>query len=202
MGIQHHRHRVKSGGDHSHGDSWPSLQTSRPSRCTSPASAISAGAISGTTIPRSSRTIRRSAAATPHSTLAFSPVTGIGVTVEDIVCDGASDDALCTELGAGFGQISKVNVNDDEDTNGITSTTLLHFYIQLDSSEIPQGTNANTVSVLHAYPGGFETIVRRCTFDRKATVPNNASCITVKNLPGGDLGVDVWTLHNGGLRLQ
>ena len=138
--------------------------------------------------------------ANPHSTRAYSPVTGVGVTVEDIDCGAVTPDPLCATLAAGFGQISKINVNNDEDTNGITDTTLLHFYLQLDSSEIPSGVNANNVSILHDYPGGSETLSTRCTFARKATVPSNAPCISVKNLPGGDLGIDVWTFHNGGLR--
>jgi uncharacterized protein DUF11 len=142
--------------------------------------------------------------ANPHSTRAFAPVTGIGVSVEDINCTVTDPpttlDPLCTTLSAGFGEISKVNVNEDVDDSGITATTLLHFYIQLDSSEIPQGTNANSVNIQHVYPGGSETISTRCTFDRKQTTPNNAACITVKNLPGGDLGIDIWSLHNGGFK--
>ncbi|MCI0581543.1 MAG: hypothetical protein L0227_01405 [Chloroflexi bacterium] len=137
--------------------------------------------------------------ANPHSTLAYSPVTGIGVTVEDIDCTIEPVDPLCDGL-AGFGQISRVNVNNDVDDSGITPTTLLHFYLQFDSSELEQGVNAGNISIEHVYPGGSETIDTSCTFAKKSVIPNNAPCIVAKNLPGGDLGVDVWTFHNGALR--
>lgn len=187
------------GGDQSHGDSWPSLSALT-------VALSSSGDFGGRYVLNSNLKIVENSQAlsisNPHSTRAYAPVTGIGVTVEDIDCAALTPDPLCTSLSAGFGQISKVNVNNDVDDNGITSTTLLHFYLQLDSSEIPPGTNANNVSVLHVYPGGSETIDDRCTFARNATVPSNAPCISVKNLPGGDLGIDVWTFHNGGLRVS
>jgi hypothetical protein len=189
-----------TGGDQSHGDSWPSLTDLTVAL--RPAGDVFGGRYVLNDALKIVENNQALSSSNPHSTRAYAPVTGIGVTVEDIVCNGAPDDDLCADLSAGFGEISKVNVNDDADSNGITATTLLHFYIQLDSSEIPAGANANSVSVLHVYPGGSEELSTRCTFARKATIPNNAPCITVKTLPGGDLGIDVWTFHNGGLRVQ
>jgi hypothetical protein len=192
-----------SGGDNSHGDSWPSVDVNGADLLV--ATVTSSGDFGGRYVLNSNLTIVENNQAlsnsNPHSTRAYSPVTGIGVTVEDIDCT-TSTDPICDDFTTGFGQVSKVNVNDDVDDSGITATTLLHFYLQLDSSEIPQGANANNVSVYHVYPGGTETITTRCSFDRKSTTPSNAPCISVKNLPGGDLGVDVWTYHNGTLRLQ
>jgi hypothetical protein len=191
------------GGDNSHGDSWPS----GPMTVALSTSDDFGGRYvlnSNLTIVENSQALSN---ANPHSTRAYAPTTGIGVTVEDIDCT-TSTDPICDGFTTGFGQVSKVNVNEGLDVSGDPGTTLLHFYLQLDSSEIPQGSNANNVSVIHTYidetTGELttETIDTSCTFARRSTTPNNAECITVKNLPGGDLGVDVWTYHNGTLRLQ
>lgn len=199
------------GGDNSHGDSWSSFFTDDSETVVDllKVALSSSDDFGGRYVLNNNLKIVENSqalsSANPHSTRAYAPVTGIGVTVEDIDCLTTTDaDALllCAQFTTGFGQVSLVNVNDDVDDSGITATTLLHFYLQLDSSEIPQGTNANAVSVFHVYPGGSETIETSCTFAKKGTTPNNAPCITVKNLPGGDMGVDVWTFHNGGLRLQ
>ena len=185
-------------GDNSHGDRWPS-GTALTVRVTSDDDLAGSYIVNPNLL-----TVENNQAinnANPHSTKAFVPTnTGIGVSVEDIDCTVADPDALCDDLSSGFGQISKVNVNEDVDDSGITATTLLHFYIQLDSSEIPQGTNTNAINVEHVYPGGSETISTRCSFVKKATTPSNAPCITVKNLSGGDLGIDIWSLHNGGFK--
>jgi hypothetical protein len=190
------------GGDNSHGDSWPSGNALTVALSSSDDFGGRYVLNNNLKIVENSQALSNS---NPHSTRAYAPVTGIGVTVEDIDCSTTTDaDALllCGQFTTGFGQISKVNVNNDVDDSGITSTTVLHFYLQLDSSEIPQGTNANNISVYHVYPGGTETITARCSFDKKSTTPSSVPCMVVKNLAGGDLGVDVWTFHNGGLRLQ
>jgi hypothetical protein len=195
-------------GDNSHGDSWPSYvldSSGNPVDLLTVALSDSADFGGRYVLNENLKIVENSQAlssANPHSTRAYAPVTGIGVTVEDIDCSATTPDPICADFTTGFGQVSKVNVNDDVDDSGITSTTLLHFYLQLDSSEIPAGTNVNNVSVYHVYPGGSETIDDSCTFARRTTTPNNAPCIVVKNLPGGDIGVDVYTFHNGGLRLQ
>jgi len=200
------------GNDQSHGDSWPSFTTDANGNITADflTARLSANADlfygryvlnSNLKIVENNQALSNS---NPHSTRAYAPVTGIGVTVEDISCVQTDPpttlDPLCSDLTAGFGQISKVNVNDDIDDSGILATTMLHFYIQLDSSEIPQGINANDVIFLHVYPGGSETIDTACVFAKKATIPNSAPCLTSKSLPGGDIGVDIWTFHNGGFK--
>jgi hypothetical protein len=199
-----------SGGDNSHGDSWPSVDPISHADLLV-ATVTSSGDFGGRYVLNSNLKIVENNQAlsnsNPHSTRAYAPVTGIGVTVEDVDCNVETPDPICADFTTGFGEVSKVNVNDgvyvdDPDFSGLTP---LHFYLQLDSYEIPQGANANTVSVLHVWgpaPTDQETISTRCTFAKKATIPNNAACITVKNLPGGDLGIDVWTFHNGGLRAQ
>jgi hypothetical protein len=199
-----------SGGDNSHGDSWPSVDENGADLLV--ATVTSSGDFGGRYVLNGDLKIVENNQAlsnsNPHSTRAFAPITGIGVTVEDIDCDvelPETPDPICAGFTTGFGEVSKVNVNDGIDVSGTEGTTLLHFYLQLDSSEVPPGANANTVSVFHVWgpaPTDQETISTRCTFAKKATLPNNAACISVKNLPGGDLGVDVWTFHNGGLRLQ
>jgi len=192
------------GGDNSHGDSWPSVNTSGADLLTVDVTAN--GDFGGRYVLNNNLLVVENSQAinnnNPHSTRAYSPKSGIGVTVEDIDCSATVPDPICADFTTGFGQVSKVNVNDGVDVSGSAGTTLLHFYLQLDSSEIPSGKNANNVSVVHSYQGGSETITTRCTFAKKATTPNIAPCISVKSLSGGDLGVDIWTYHNGGLRLS
>jgi len=191
-----------SGGDESHGDSWPSGTELT-------VSLREFGDFGGRyVLDDDSKIVENDQAldgtTNPHSTRAYAPVTGIGVTVEDIDCT-TSTDPICDAFTTGFGEVSKVNVNDDIDDSGIIPTTLLHFYLQFDSSELEQGVNANNLTILHVWLGGFEEISTDCTYAKKSTTPNNVpppdgSCLDVKNLPGGDLGVDVWTYHNGALR--
>ena len=145
--------------------------------------------------------------ANPHSTKAIAPLTGIPVTVEDIDCDAAhySDPGdvptICTTL-TGFGQISRVDVAGGTALECPTEENphapcVYHFTLKLDNSEV----TSNPKGVNHVYPGGFETITSKCTFAKGSTVPSAVPCIVVKKLPGGDLQVDVWTLHNGNIRL-
>ena len=187
------------GGDNSHGDSWHS-GTELTVRVSS------SGEFGGRYVLNNNLKIVENnqalSNANPHSTRAYAPVIGIGVTVEDIDCSVPLEerDPICADFSAGFGQVSKVNVNDAIDVSGIQGTTLLHFYLQFDASELPNGANANNVTILHVYPGGEEELSTDCTYLRRSTTLNNAPCIDAKNLPGGDLGVDVWTFHNGALR--
>lgn len=141
----------------------------------------------------------------PHSTRAYAPSTGIPVTVEDIDCT-TSTNTLCAYFTTGFGQVSRIDVNGGADVSGTAGTTLLHFYMKLSGSEVPNGANANNVNILHFYDDGTgtgtftsETISERCATFRGSSTPTNA-CITVAKLKGGGLAIDVWTYHNGGLR--
>jgi hypothetical protein len=126
--------------------------------------------------------------------------------VQDIDCTIPNPDPSCSTLTGGFGQISKVNVNNGVDVSGTEGTTLLHFTIQTYASEVPSGKNANNIYVVHTYPtttgSSTETITTRCTFSPKSNpVPSNPPCITVTKLSGGSFQVDVWTFHNGQIRL-
>jgi len=143
----------------------------------------------------------------PHATTAFSPQTGIPVTVEDIDCvvshysDPDDVPAICATL-TGFGEVSRVDVAGGGPLECPTvgdphAPCVYHFMLKLDSVEV----SSNPKGVNHVYPGGFETIVTKCAFAKGSAVPRTVPCITVKKLSGGDLQVDVWTLHNGGLRL-
>jgi hypothetical protein len=143
----------------------------------------------------------------PHSTRAYAPTAGIPVTVEDIDCDAShypdpgDVPAICATL-TGFGEVSRVDLAGGAPLECPTvgdphAPCVYHFMLKLDNIEItssPKGVN-------HVYPGGFETITTKCTFAKGSSVPSTISCITVKKLPGGDLQVDVWTLHNGSIRL-
>jgi uncharacterized protein DUF11 len=191
-----------SGGDNSHGDSWPS----------GPKTALvtTNGDFGGRYVLNSNlKIVENSQAisnANPHSTRAYAPVTGIGVTVEDIDCTTSSD-PICDLFTTGTTAVSKVNVNDGNDVSGTPGTTLLHFYLQADSSELTAGQTAGNLVVTHVYfdeatqLNATESLSTKCQFSKKSgATPTNAPCITVTNLGGGDLGVDVWTFHNGGLK--
>jgi hypothetical protein len=198
------------GGDNSHGDKWQSVDSNgNPllvARVTSDPDfggryVLNANLL----VVENSQAINNT---NRHSTRAYAPAAGIGVTVEDVDCSITNPDPICALFTTGSGEVSKVNVNDGIDVSGTPGTTLLHFYIQADSSEIPSGKTASNLVVTHVYldettqTNVTETISTRCTFAKKApTTPTNAPCITVKNLGGGDLGVDVWTFHNGGMKI-
>jgi hypothetical protein len=191
-----------SGGDSSHGDSWPSGPVS--------GTVTTNGDFGGryvlnTNLLRveNSQAINNT---NRHSTRAYAPVTGIGVTVEDIDCTTSSD-PICASFTTGSTAVSKVNVNDGIDISGTPGTTLLHFYLQADSSELTLGQTAGNLVVTHVYVDEvthlnvIETISTKCQFSKKSGPnPTNAPCITPTNLGGGDIGVDVWTFHNGGLK--
>lgn len=190
------------GGDNSHGDKWSSGPLT--ARVTSDDDLAGSYVVNPNLL-----TVENNQAlnnANPHSTKAFVPATEIGVSVEDIDCTLATPDPICATFTGGFGQVSKVNVNEGIDVSGTPLKTLLHFYIQLDASEIQSGANANNVNITHTYVDevtgdpATEPISARCTFVKKATTPSTAPCISVRNLPGGDLGIDIWTFHNGGFK--
>jgi hypothetical protein len=197
------------GGDNSHGDKWPS--TDADGNPLLVAQVTSDPDFGGRYVLNTNLLVVENSQAinntNRHSTRAYSPGSGIGVTVEDVDCSAQTPDPICDLFTTGTSAISKVNVNDGKDISGTAGTTLLHFYLQADSSEIP-GVGSGSAVVTHVYfdeatqKNVTETISTRCTFAKKSpTTPTNAPCITVTNLGGGDLGVDVWTFHNGGMRL-
>src|SRR5262249_10116608 len=137
-------------GDNSHGDKWPSVDAAgNPLLVAQVTNSADFGGRyvlnDNLLVVENSQAINN---ANPHSTRAFSPGHGIGVTVQDVDCSVADPDPLCTALAAGSGQISKVNVNDGKDVSGVPGTTLLHFYLQADSSEIPAGKGAGNIVIL------------------------------------------------------
>lgn len=195
------------GGDNSHGDKWQSVDSAgNPLLVAQVTSDPDFGGRyvldANLLVVENSQAINNT---NRHSTRAYSPGFGIGVTVEDVDCTITNPDPICVLFTTGTSAVSKVNVNDGIDVSGTPGTTLLHFYLQADSSELLAGQSASNLVVTHVYFDGAtpvtETISTRCLFLKKSPTPTNAPCITVKNLGGGDLGVDVWTFHNGGMRI-
>ena len=187
-------------GDNSHGDQWDVSAFS---------SLTNSDDFGGRYVANNNATVVQNlqllSSGNPHSTKAYAPGTDIYVSVQDVDCTIANPDPACTTLSGGFGQISKVNVNNGVDVN--PTPTLLHFTIQTYASEVPSGKNANNIYVVHTYPTGAttsstETITTRCTFSPKSNpVPSNPPCIVVTKLGGGSFQIDVWTFHNGQIRL-
>ena len=132
------------GGDNSHGDSWASNDSGSDELSAKVSTDPDFGGRyvkdNSLLVVQNSQAINN---ANPHSTKAFAPASGIGVTVEDISCTGTNQDPLCADLSAGFGEISKVNVNDGVDISGTQGTTLLLVSMHLDSAAIRAGVKAN-----------------------------------------------------------
>jgi hypothetical protein len=192
------------GGDNSHGDQWD---------VSSFASLSNSDDFGGRYVANNGAKIVENlqalSNANPHSTKAYAPSTEIYASVLDVDCSATTPDPMCANFSTGFGQLSQVNVNNGLDVSGTAGSTLLHFTIQTYASEVPSGKNANNIYVIHGYVDETtglwtsETIDTKCTFTPKnATTPNNAACLTVTKLGGGSFQVDVWTFHNGGLRLS
>lgn len=192
------------GGDNSHGDQWD---------VAADASLTNSDEFGGRYVVNNGAKIVQNlqalSNANPHSTKAFAPSTDIYASVQDVDCSAATPDPMCADFSTGFGQLSQVNVNNGLDVTGTAGTTLLHFAIQTYVSEVPSGKNANNIYVIHGYVDELthawttETIAAKCTFTPKTAItPSNPACITVTKLAGGSFLVDVWTYHNGGLRLQ
>lgn len=196
------------GGDNSHGDKWPSTDPDTGINALTGTVTTSADFGGRYVLNTNLLVVQNSQAinnTNRHSTRAYSPGTGIGVTVQDIDCTTSSD-PICALFTTGSTAVSKVNVNDGNDISGTPGTTLLHFYLQADSSELTAGQTAGNLVVTHVYVDEVtqqnvtESISTKCQFGKKSTTPTNAPCITATNLGGGDIGVDVWTFHNGGLK--
>lgn len=135
----------------------------------------------------------------PQATVAFSPASGIPVTVQDGPFASANCNAAVVDCSLLFGQWSIVSVNNGLPIPG-QGTTLYEFQITFDPSEIPSGLNANSLEIYHTYPGADEIIKDTCTFAKGSSTPSNPACLTVKKLKGGALQVTIWTNHNGGFK--
>jgi hypothetical protein len=116
-----------------------------------------------------------------HSTIVYSPVSGIGVTVQD--GPGVSSGGCGTETC--FGDTSEIHVG-----NGSSQYGQFKVVVKLSSSEIPKGINASNLTVYH--DGVAITTV--CT-DTPA-----ADCYSVAKFKWG-FQVTVWLLHNGKLSM-
>jgi hypothetical protein len=116
-----------------------------------------------------------------HSTIVYSPVTGIGVTVQD--GPGVSSGGCGTETC--FGDTSEIHVG-----NGSSQYGQFKVVVNLHSSEIPKGINANNLTVYH----DGVAISTVCT-DTPA-----ADCYSVAKFKWG-YQVTIWLLHNGKLNM-
>jgi hypothetical protein len=114
-----------------------------------------------------------------QSTIVYSPATGIGVTVED----GPGVSSGCAS--GCFGETSEIHVG-----NGSSQYGAFKVVVNLHSSEIPSGVNANNIVVYH----DGVAITTTCG---KTPV---ADCYSVKKFSWG-LQVTIWLLHNGKLNM-
>jgi len=113
-----------------------------------------------------------------QSTIVFSPTTGIGVSVED----GQGVSNGCAP-GQCFSQGSDIHVG-----NGSGQYGQFKVVVNLHSSQIPKGVNANNLTVYH----DGEAIATIC-----ADSPV-ADCYSAKKFKWG-IQVTIWLLHNGKL---
>ena len=113
-----------------------------------------------------------------QSTVVFSPATGIGVSVED----GPGVSNGCAP-GQCFSEGSDIHVG-----NGTAQYGQFKVVVNLHSSEIPKGVNANSLTVYH----DGVAITTIC-----ADSPV-ADCYSAKKFKWG-IQVTIWLLHNGKL---
>jgi hypothetical protein len=116
-----------------------------------------------------------------QSTVVFSPTTGIGVSVED----GPGVSSACVPASKCFGQTSDIHVG-----NGSGQYGQFKVVLNLHSSEIPKGVNANSLVVYH----DGVAITAIC-----GDAPT-ADCYSVAKFKWG-LQVTIWLLHNGKLNI-
>ena len=161
---------VSNTGDNSHGDTWL-VQNS----VTVDNSTDFAGRYVTTNNLKTVQTGDTPSSSDKQTTIVYSPETGIGVTVDD--------SAGCLTTSGCFGQISEISV-----ANGKSYTTGFKVVVNLHSSEIPSGANANTIKVFH---DGVQ-ILAKC-----GTTPS-PDCYSAKKMTWG-IQVTIWLLHNGKL---
>ncbi len=116
-----------------------------------------------------------------QSTIVFSPTTGIGVSVQD----GPGVSSACVPVTKCFGETSDIHVG-----NGSTQYGQFKVIVNVHSSAIPRGVNANNLTVFH--DGVALTTI--C-----GDVPT-ADCYLVKKFKFG-LQVTIWLLQNGKLNI-
>ena len=119
-----------------------------------------------------------------QSTIVFSPTDGIGVSVEDGSGPGSPTSA-CSAAQKCFSETSEIQVGDGTDQYG-----QFKVVINLHSSLIPKGINANNLKVYH---DGTQ-ITTIC-----GDIPV-ADCYLVKKLKTG-FQITIWLEHNGKLNI-
>lgn len=116
-----------------------------------------------------------------QSTIVYSPTTGIGVTVQD----GPFVSSACPAGVTCFGDTSDIHVGDGSSQYG-----QFKVVINVHSSAIPKGVNANNVRVFHEG-------IQITTICSDAPV---ADCYSVKKLKFG-FQITIWLQHNGKLNI-
>ena len=160
------------GGDNSHGDTFPISDSVALN-----ADANFAGRyVSGNTL-RTVQTDQVLGSGNRQSTIVYSPTTGIGVTVED----GPGLSGGCALGAACFSETSEIHVG-----NGSAQYGQFKVIVNLHSSEIPSGVNANNLVVYH----DGVPITATCG---KTPV---ADCTSAKKFSWG-LQVTIWVHQNG-----
>lgn len=161
------------GGNNSHGDTWPISNSVRVS---------SSDDFAGRYLVTNDATLVQNAqtlsSTNKQATIVYSPATGIGVTVEDgpDVSGGCGSDTC-------FGQTSDIHVG-----NGSAQYGAFKVVVNLHSSEIPSGVNANNLVVYHDGVAITETCGKTPTAD----------CYSAKKFSWG-IQVTIWLLQNGKL---
>lgn len=169
-----------SGGpdsDNSHGDEFPTS-----SSVSLNASADFGGRYVNTNSQTTVQNGQTLGPSNKQSTIVFSPETGIGVTVED--GPGAGGDGGCGSGATCFSETSAINVN-----NGASYENGFKVVVNLHSSQIPSGVNANNLVVYH---DGVQ-ITDKCG---KTPDPD---CYSVKKFSWG-LQVTIWLTQNGNIK--
>lgn len=116
-----------------------------------------------------------------QSTVVYSPATGIGVSVQD----GPGVSSACVPVSKCFGETSDIHVG-----NGSAQYGQFKVVVNLHSSEIPKGVNANNLIVYH--DGAVITTICGDSL--------TADCYSVKKFRWG-LQVTIWLLNNGKLNM-
>ena len=164
------------GGDNSHGDTFPLTD----SVALNPDANFAGRYVTGNAL-KTVQTNQVLGTGNKQSTVVFSPTTGIGITVQD----GPGVSGGCAAGITCFSETSEIHVGD-----GSAQYGQFKVVVNLHSSEIPSGVNANNLVVYH----DGVAITATCA---KTPV---ADCKSVKKFSWG-LQVTLWLLQNGKLTM-
>lgn len=186
------------GGDNSHGDAWP--LTGSAALNASPNFGGRYVANNNLKIVEDDQSVNGTT--NKQATRAYSPKTGIEVTVADgDQVPGQGTNVYCTDTTCPtfWSEWSHVTVNQG---NLIAQGTLYQFQLTFDGALVPGGVNSGNVKIYHYWTDSTgshsELISTACT--PNAGIPTNAPCLTPTKLPGNDLQVTIWSFHNGYIR--